>query len=223
MKVNKIVSVCVVEDNIELLENLAPLIELLDDLSLAGAYTNAEDALEQANWQQVDVLLSDIDLPGMTGVELIRAACALNPDLLSLAYTVYEDRETVFGALEAGAYGYVLKGNTFDELVDAIRQLVQGGAPMSAAVARKVICNFHAQSAIEHCEPLSVREKNLLVLVSDGLGYKEIASQLHISTHTVHAHIRNIYGKLHASNRSEALAIASKLGYLVDKKEVTGG
>ncbi len=214
---SKKIAICVVEDNTELLANLAPLIEMLDDMSLAGAYACAEEALEQVDWGSVDILLADIDLPGMTGVEMIRAARLKNPALMPLAYTVYEDRETVFGALEAGAYGYVLKGQNFDELVDAIRQLAEGGAPMSAAVARKVIGSFRERSDIEDCEPLSVREKKLLSLVADGLGYKEIADKLTISPHTVHAHIRNIYSKLHVSNRREALTIATKLGYLVQK------
>lgn len=212
-------SICIVEDNADLLSNLAPLIDLLDDMSLAGAHASGEEALEQVDWSGVDVLLADIDLPGMTGVELIRAARARNPELLPLAYTVYEDRATVLGALEAGAYGYVLKGQTFDELVDAIRQLVAGGAPMSAAVARNVIGSFHKLAGMREYEPLSAREKKLLVLVADGLGYKDISAQLHISPHTVHAHIRNIYGKLHAANRKEALAIAGKLGYLVQKPQ----
>lgn len=215
MKQNDTLSICIVEDNADLLANLAPLIGMLDDMSLAGAYVSAEEALEQMDWMSVDILLADIELPGMTGVELIREACVRHPDLLPLAYTIYEDRETVFGALEAGAYGYVLKGSNFDELVDAIRQLAAGGSPMSAAVARKVIGSFRERSDLQHCEPLSTREKNLLTLVADGLGYKEIAKQMNISRHTVHAHIRNIYAKLHAANRREALSIATKLGYLV--------
>ncbi len=219
MSLKKEVCICIVEDNTDLLENLAPLIDMLDDMTLAGAFASAEEALAEVEWSSVDVLLSDIDLPGMTGVELIRAACEKNPALMPLAYTVYEDRETVFGALEAGAYGYVLKGQNFDELVDAIRQMAEGGSPMSAAVARKVIGSFHARSDIQDCEPLSVRERNLLGLVADGMGYKEIAAHLHISPHTVHAHVRNIYAKLHASNRQEALTIAAKLGYLVKKQE----
>lgn len=213
----KPLAVCIVEDNADLLSNLAPLIEMLDDLALAGAYASAEEAMERADWARVDVLLADIDLPGMTGVELIRAACAKNTALMPLAYTVYEDRETVFGALEAGAYGYVLKGQTFDELVDAIRQLAEGGSPMSAAIARKVIGSFHARPDVQASEPLSPREKSLLMLVADGLGYKEISARLNISIHTVHAHIRNIYTKLHASSRQEALSIAAKLGYLVGR------
>ncbi|MDD4735114.1 MAG: response regulator transcription factor [Kiritimatiellae bacterium] len=215
MNNQKKLSICIVEDNVELLENLAPLIEMLDDMSLAGAYTSAEEALDQVDWFGVDILLADIDLPGMTGVELIRVACTKNPELMPLAYTVYEDRETVFGALEAGAYGYILKGMNFDELVDSIRQLASGGAPMSAAVARKVIGSFRERSDIQDCEPLSIREKSLLALVADGLGYKEIAAHLNISPHTVHAHVRNIYAKLHVSNRHEALSVATKLGYLV--------
>jgi two-component system NarL family response regulator len=212
-------SICIIEDNTELLANLAPLIEMQDGMALAGAFGSAEEALEQIDWSNVDILLADIDLPGMTGVELIRAACNLNPALLPLAYTVYEDRHTVFGALEAGAYGYVLKEQSFDELVDAIRQLAAGGAPMSAAVARKVIGSFRNRSTIEQCEPLSMREKDLLALVAEGMSYKEIAAHLTISSHTVHAHIRNIYAKLHASNRAEALSIAGRLGYLVQKPQ----
>ncbi|MBN2685855.1 MAG: response regulator transcription factor [Pontiellaceae bacterium] len=217
MTENNPISICIVEDNKELLDNLAPLIELVDDMKLAGMFYSAEDALEEMDWSGVQVLLADIDLPGMTGVELIREACQKSEELLPMAYTVYEDRDTVFGALEAGAFGYILKGQPFDDLVDAIRQLANGGSPMSPAVARKVIGSFQNTAEIQPYEPLSVREKKILQLVAEGMIYKEISAKLDISPHTVHAHIRNIYKKLHASNRNEALLIAAKLGYFPKK------
>ncbi len=207
------ITVCFVEDDTRLRENLSRLIGLQPDMQLAGAYADAETALENVDWQNTDVLLSDIELAEMSGVELIREALKINANLQPMAYTMYEDRETVFAALRAGAYGYLIKGMPPDEALDAIRQLHAGGAPMSPAIAREVIGTFKMElpTAIE---ALSNREKQLLQSVADGLLYKEIASQLGISPHTVHTHIKNIYGKLHAANRAEALKIAGKMGYL---------
>lgn len=207
-------SICIVEDDAALLASLSQLISMQPDMRTSGAFNSAEKALEEAPWPEVDVLLADIDLPGMSGVELIAKLGKLHPGLLPLAYTVYEDRDTVFAALKAGAFGYIIKGGGASDVLAALRQLMAGGAPMSPAIARKVIGVFRQDDMPETDEPLSIREKDLLRLVASGLVYKEIGEKLGISRHTVHTHIKNIYGKLHASGRSDALRIAANLGYL---------
>lgn len=207
-------SICIVEDDAGLLTSLSKLISMQPDMRMSSAFNSAEIALDQAPWPEVDVLLTDIDLPGMSGVELISKLLKQYPTLLPLAYTVYEDRDTVFAALKAGAFGYIIKGGGATDVLAALRQLMAGGAPMSPAIARKVIGVFHQDDIPEIEEPLTSREKELLRLVAEGRLYKEIADILGISPHTVHTHIKNIYGKLHATDRNSALQIAADLGYL---------
>ena len=207
-------SICIVEDDSNLLANLSRIISMQKDFRLAGAFKTAEQALKEVSWPEVNVLLTDIDLPGISGVELIARLRRDYPNLLPMAYTVYEDRDTVFAALKAGAFGYIIKGGGAGDVLSALRQLLAGGAPMSPAIARKVIGVFRLEETPEIEEPLSQREKELLQLVAEGLLYKEIAEKLGISPHTVHTHIKNIYGKLHATDRNNALQIAANLGYL---------
>lgn len=206
-----------VEDDPLLLENLARLLSKREDFQVVGSYGSAEAALAAGLWLEADVLISDIDLPGISGVDLIARAKEVNPALLPLAYTVFEDRDTVFAALRAGAYGYLVKGSTADEITEAIRAIMQGGAPMSPAIARRLLDEFHLNTASEVADALSPREVSLLRLLAEGLIYKEIGVRLGISPHTVHTHIKNIYGKLHAADRQQALRRARMLGYLDSK------
>lgn len=208
------IRIIVVEDDPRLLENLARLLERRDDFEVVGRYGNAEEALAANPWRPGDVLIVDIDLPGISGIELISRAKIAEPGLLPLAYTIYEDRDTVFAALNAGAFGYLVKGCDSDYLETSIRGLVLGGAPMSPSIARRLLDQFLESSASEEAAALSTREIGLLRLVADGLIYKEIGERLGISPHTVHTHIKNIYGKLHASDRRHALRRARMLGYL---------
>ncbi len=210
------IRIILVEDDPRLLDNLARLLEKREDFRIAGTYSSAEEALTAKPWQEGDVLISDIDLPGISGVQLIAAAKEENPALLPLAYTIYEDRDTVFAALNAGAFGYLLKGCSADYLETSIRDLVRGGAPMSPLIARKLLDRFLQDSPAAPAETLSPREVELLRCVAGGLLYKEIGERLGISRHTVHTHIKNIYGKLHATGRRHALRRAKMLGYLED-------
>jgi DNA-binding NarL/FixJ family response regulator len=211
---DRIIRIIVVEDDARLLESLARLLEKRADFHVTATHTSAEEALAANRWNEGDVLISDIDLPGISSVELIAKAKAANPELLPLAYTIYEDRDTVFAALNAGAFGYLLKGCSAEYLETSIRDLVRGGAPMSPAVARRLLDRFLQDSPPEPAEALSPREVELLRCVAEGLLYKEIGEQLGISPHTVHTHIKNIYGKLHATDRQHALRRARMLGYL---------
>lgn len=210
------IRLCMVEDDNTLRERLCLLINSAPDFSVCGSYISAEACLDDMDWTQVDVLLADIELPGISGVELIAEACLLNPELRAMAFTIYDDRETVFKALRAGALGYLLKSSRFDRLLEAIRQLMDGGSPMSPAIADKVIREFRVISHDDKGEPLSTRETQLLTYLAEGYSYKEIASQCGISSATVHAHISNIYKKLHARNRRQAVRLGRIRGYLRD-------
>lgn len=208
---------CIVEDDRLLLTNLSLLLNGEPGMEVAGAHASAEDALREVDFTAVDVLLADIDLPGISGVELIRAVKQKTPAVNCMAHTISEDRATVFAAIKAGACGYLSKGCSPRELVESIRELHEGGSPMSPRVARKVILDIQdAQREGESPAPiiLSPRESEVLKGIERGLSYKEIAAALSISTHTVHAHIKNIYEKIQARTRTEALRKARNLGVL---------
>ena len=183
-------------------------------LELAGAFATAEQAMEGVNWGNVDVLLTDLELPGASGVTLISEARRAHPRLLALPLTVHDDTEVLYSALEAGAMGYLLKGLAPAEIAQAIHDLANGRSPISPAIGRHLISAFQRPTQGVPSQELSPREAQVLGCIASGLSYKEIASSLGISTHTVNAHLKNVYAKLHAAGRSEALRRARLLGYL---------
>lgn len=205
--------ISIVEDDVMLRENLKLLLSGESGISVISAYGSAEDALQGIRKSRPDILLTDIGLPGMSGIELIRKIKDLMPDIEIMAHTVFDDRETVFSAIKAGASGYILKGSTPRELIDALRTLAKGGSPMSPKIARKVIREFQAAGPDEQYL-LSHREIEIVKEVENGLTYKDIATKLAISPHTVHTHIKNIYEKLHAKDRPEALVTARRKGII---------
>ncbi len=208
-------NLCVVEDNRELLKNLVARLDREPDMAIIGSFSDAETAVSQCDWPNVTVLLADIELPGMSGVKLMEFICPQYPNLLPMAYTICDDRQTVFAALKAGAFGYILKGAPIRELTAALRQLQAGGSPMSPAIARFVIRELHQTPAADaESDPLTERELEILQLVAEGLLYKEIAERTHASIHTVHTHIKRIYHKLHAHGRQEAIVAARQAGLL---------
>ena len=207
-------TVVIVEDQPLLLRNLADILDGSGDLTVVGAFGTAEKALLAPQTGAADLLIVDIDLPGKSGIELIREIKVRAPEKEILVWTICEDRDTVFAALQAGASGYMLKGASGLEMLEAIRVQFMGGAPMSPTIARQVIESFQRSRAsdIEQAEPLTQREREILRLIARGLTYKEIAAEMQISPHTVHTHIRKIYEKMHARNRSEMLDRAKALG-----------
>lgn len=209
-----VMKICIVEDNKPLLENLRILLEGEPGFSVTGGFTSAEEAMQKSPWKDVEVLLADIDLPGLSGVDLIRRLHPEYPKLQILVYTISEDRDTVFSAIKAGAMGYLLKGCPPRELIESLRCLYQGGAPMSPKIARKVIGALQAPGSKPEEDLLSVRERSILSGIAVGRSYKEIGQTLGISPHTVHTHIKNIYEKLQAASRSEALRKARDLGVI---------
>ena len=206
-------NICIVEDNKPLLENLRLLIEGEPGFRVIGAFSSAEAALAALPWQDANLLLVDIDLPGLSGVDLINKVHPRMPQLQILVYTISEDRDTVFAALKAGAMGYLLKGCPPRELIESLRNLHQGGAPMSPRIARKVIRELQTPEG-KGAELLSRREREILNAIALGKSYKEMAESLSLSSHTIHGHIKSTYEKLQAANRGEALQKARELGMI---------
>jgi len=199
----------IIEDDEMLRENLRLLLNGESEIDVVGAFGSAEEALLEFEACTPELLLVDLGLPGISGVELIEKAREQMPSVEIMAYTIYEDRETVFAAIKAGASGYILKGSSPREIVEALHSLHNGGAPMSPKIARKVIGEFQ-EKAIGEQYLLSRREKDILMLIEAGLLYKQIADKLAISPHTVHSHIKKIYEKLQAKNRQDALGKARR-------------
>ena len=201
------ITVSIVEDNDKLRETLVRVLNRADGFRCVSQYANAEDALKDLPQVKPDVVLMDINLPGMNGVECVRQLKKIAPEIQVMMLTVYEDTENIFDALAAGASGYMLKRTAGKELLEAIREVKRGGSPMTTHIARKVVQSFQRSAAAEaQTESLSEREQQVLDLLSQGLMYKEIADKLQISYETVHTYIRRIYEKLQVRTRTEAVA-----------------
>jgi len=200
------ISVSIVEDNDKLRETLARVLNRADGFRCVSQHASAEDALAELPAVKPDVVLMDINLPGMNGVECVRHLKKLRPEIQVMMLTVYEDTENIFNALAAGASGYMLKRTASKELLEAIREVQRGGSPMTAHIARLVVQSFQKPAADAPAENLSEREQQVLDLLSRGLMYKEIADKLQISYETVHTYIRRIYEKLQVRTRTEAVA-----------------
>ena len=200
------ISVSIVEDNEKLRGTLARVLNRADGFRCVSQYASAEDALKDLPQAKPDVVLMDINLPGINGVECVRQLKKDLPEVQIMMLTVYEDTENIFDALTAGASGYLLKRTSSAELLDAIREVHRGGSPMTAHIARKVVHSFQKNAPKQPAENLSEREQQVLDLLSQGLMYKEIAEKLQISYETVHTYIRRIYEKLRVRTRTEAVA-----------------
>lgn len=205
------INVAIVEDNNTIRNGLAALINATDGYKCAAAYQNAESFLAELKSKNFDVILMDIGLPGMNGIEAVKKAKFINAEVDILMLTIYEESEIIFEALCAGACGYLVKKTPPARLLEAIKDAHEGGSPMSSNIARKVISTFQAgRSAAtdEETAALSSREKEVLFQLAEGNNYQEIADALFISVDTIRHHIRNIYKKLHVHSQSEAVAKA---------------
>src|SRR5215204_1601531 len=201
------ITVSIVEDNDELRATLARVLNRSEGFRCLSQYQNAEDALKDLPQVKPAVVLMDINLPGINGVECVRQLKQLLPATQVMMLTVYEDTENIFNALAAGAAGYLLKRTKTAELLDAIREVQRGGSPMTTHIARKVTQSFQkAGPSPQATENLSQREQEVLDCLSQGFLYKEIAEKLGISYETVHTYIRRIYEKLQVRTRTEAVA-----------------
>ncbi|TMI94512.1 MAG: response regulator transcription factor [Bacteroidetes bacterium] len=199
------IKVSIVEDLAEVREGLAELVSSDRELSVIGSFGDAESAVDKLPKLQADIVIMDINLPGMSGIDCIRSVKEKCPDTQFMMFTVYENDEKVLQALQAGATGYLLKRTEPQRILESIKELNQGGSPMSSNIARKVLNIFLHEKKITKKEILSNRENEVLELLAGGLLYKEIADKLFISHGTVRQHIHNIYEKLHVNNRTEAV------------------
>jgi DNA-binding NarL/FixJ family response regulator len=202
------ITLAIVEDLDEVREGLKNFLALSPEFKVLDTFKTAEQAMEELPILQPDIVIMDINLPGMNGIECIRQIGTNAIHTQFMMFTVYENDEKVFEALKAGASGYLLKNTGLIHIIEALKELHLGGSPMSANIARKLVNNFQQRAQQEHLpgmEALSPRENEILLLLARGLLYKEIASQLTISTSTVRQHIHRIYEKLHVQNRTEAI------------------
>jgi DNA-binding NarL/FixJ family response regulator len=207
------IEVCLVDDNEQMRESVAALLNSTPGLRCVGAYSTAEEAVQKIPMQPPDVVLMDINLPGMSGIECVSRLKWELPDLQILMLTLYERSDLIFNSLRAGANGYLLKHSLSSELVQAIQYIHAGGSPMSVSIARKIIDFFHgdelrpkANSVPSEWRKLTPREKQILDQLARGRSYREIGEALAISECTVRAHLHSIYRKLHVKSRAKAVA-----------------
>ena len=201
------ISVAIVEDDAPLRASLSGILQRAPNCRCVGAFASAEDALRQIPALAPQVVLMDINLPGMDGVQCVRRLAEILPRAQIVMLTVHEDPDTIFESLSAGASGYLLKPVRAAELLAAVKDVYAGGAPMTSNIARKVVQSFkRAGSEAGEDRQLSPRERDVLDYLVKGYSYKEAADQMGISYSTVHTHIEHIYHKLHVQSRAQAVA-----------------
>ena len=200
------VTVSIVEDLDEVRDALKRLIDQSEKFCFVEGFNNAEQAEQKIHLQPPDIVIMDINLPGMSGIECISRIKEKCPGTQFMMFTIYEEDEKVFEALKAGAHGYLLKKTPKEKLLEALEELHNGGSPMSTNIARKVIEAFEKKNQpTEELNTLTNKEKQILNLLAKGFLYKEIAVQLNSTRNTIKQHIHHIYEKLHVQNRTEAL------------------
>ena len=201
------ISVSIVDDEKGLRESIATFVNGSPGFRCVSSYSNAEAALRGLLSDKPDVVLMDINMAGMTGIECVEKLKAAAPEMQIVMLTVYEDTDQIFAALSAGASGYLLKRLSPSKLLQAIREVHAGGSPMSSSIARKVVASFRKAGSTAEKQPhLSPREQEVLDCLAKGLTYKQIADQLDISIDTIRTYLRRIYEKLHVQSRTEAVA-----------------
>jgi DNA-binding NarL/FixJ family response regulator len=199
------ITVCIVEDLEDIRNGLAAIIKMTDGFKVLQTFSNAEEALPQLISLQPNIVVMDINLPGMSGIECIRRIHEKNRSIQFMMFTIYENSDTVFEALKAGATGYILKNSSATKIIEALQELHLGGSPMNAEIAKKLVTRFQNQTFAENEYNLTPKEQRILELMSKGYLYKEIAAELNNTVNTIKQHIRHIYEKLHVQNKAEAI------------------
>jgi DNA-binding NarL/FixJ family response regulator len=201
-----LIAIAIVEDNPQIRRNLARFIGETPGFRCTCLCATGEDALKVIPQQPPDIVLMDIQLPGMSGIECTAALKQKLPNLRVMMLTVYEDSDAIFDALKAGASGYLLKRSAPDRLIEAIKEMHRGGSPMTSEIARKVIDSFHSAKQVTHPQDrLTHREEEVLQLLAKGYSPKEIGAKLELSYETIRVHLKRVYEKLHVHSRTEAV------------------
>ena len=200
--------ILVYEDNTVLRESINSLIDFSNDFVLLGSFANALQVEEHVTGLKPEIILMDIDMPGITGIEAVKRIRKFNDDVYIIILTVFEESEIVLNAIFAGASGYLLKKHLNDRLASSMNEVLNGGAPMSPSVARLVVANMHVSTFSKNKYDLTAREKEILTSLSEGNSYKIIAEKYFVSIDTVRTHLKNIYKKLHVHSQTEAVAKA---------------
>ncbi|WP_272151885.1 response regulator transcription factor [Tenacibaculum aiptasiae] len=203
---SKMKNVVIIEDNESLLISFKEIVNSSEEFEVIGAFLNCEEALSYCKNVSPDIILIDIKLPGINGIEGVKRFYYQNPKAKSMVISVYEDSDYIFEALSAGAIGYLTKNTSPEELINALRQVKNGGSPMSGNIARKVVSYFQVPKQ----EELTVRENEVVKLLSKGKSYATIAEELCLSVNTIKTHTRNIYEKLHVSKKEELIRKLNK-------------
>ena len=199
------ITVCIVEDIEDIRNGLAAIINMTEGFTVLQTFSNAENALQHLNSLQPDIAIMEINLPGMSGIECIRRVHEKNQSIQFMMFTIYENSDTVFEALQAGATGYILKNSSPVKIIESLREMYTGGSPMNAEIAKKLVTRFQKQTLPQNEYHLTPKEQKILELMSKGYLYKEIAAELKNTINTIKQHIRNIYEKLHVQNKVEAI------------------
>jgi len=199
------ITICIIEDLIEIQNGLQTIIESDSRFELLKCFENAETAIAELPLLKPDIVLTDINLPGKSGIDCITEVKSKIPDTQFIMFTIYEDNDQVFEALKAGASGYILKNTSPEKIIGSLIELHDGGSPMSPKIARKVLNSFNAITKNNVSELISKREQEVLELLSKGFLYKEIAEKLNITLSTVKRHLNHVYEKLQVQNKTEAI------------------
>jgi DNA-binding NarL/FixJ family response regulator len=213
-KDRKTIHIALVEDDDGTLRNLRRMLASDEGCLCVGGFRTVQEATDAIPRLQPDVVLVDVNLPDGTGVDAVRTLAPMLPETEFVMLTIYQDGDILFDALSAGAHGYLIKPVRTEQLLAAIHDVLEGGAPMSNVVARRIVRSFEPDKSLPPPEPLGPREREVLQLLADGLGVSQISRQLFISDSTTKTHISKLYDKLGAGNRAQALMTALRLGLL---------
>ncbi len=201
-------NISIFDDNNNLRNSMKMLLETVKEFTINGVFSDARNLISKLEISQPDVVLMDIDMPGISGIDAVKEVRQILPECIIIMQTIHDDEQKIFDSLKAGAHGYLTKDTKPQELIAFIFEAINGGSPMTPGIARKVISHFQLQPLKDNDYNLSKREKEILQLLADGKSYKMIAANLFVAYETIHSHTKRIYQKLHVSSVAEALGLA---------------